>query len=224
MGKLELFFPVKPYFLYQRFGDSQACTENTPNVPITQRRVVGAVNGVCPVGYVPLYPLLGMKGHTGEDMAAGRGMPVRAAHDGIVREVQLEPERGLGVGIITHERRDMGPYGTHYAKTRYWHLLSVAVQLGQEVRCGDILGYADSTGLSSGDHLHFELKPVEYKDDGFTYYNAYQDNGYFGAVDPSMFWSQKNGVRFYAEDFRSFRSRLDAIRRAFENLLISLKK
>jgi len=219
MNKLELFYPVKPYFRYQQFGASDACTENRDDIPVLQRKVVSKVVGTCPVGYIELYPLLGMKGHTGADLAAGRGVAVRASHDGIVREVCLEAERGLGVGIVTNDLRDMGTHGTHHAKTRYWHLLSVTVQIGQEVKCGDVLGYADSTGLSSGDHLHFELKPVEYLSDGFNYENVFQSNGYFGAVDPEQFW---NGMA--ASDYQNITAKIKAIVLALKALMLALTK
>ena len=44
--------------------------------------------------------------------------------------------------------------------TRYWHLKtdSVAVEVGQEVRCGDVLGLVGSSGYSSLPHLHFQVE------------------------------------------------------------------
>ena len=158
------------------------------------------VNGVCPSGYEELYPLLGMKGHTGIDLGATRGQPIYASQDGFVYEIATEPERGMGVDVITNERFDMG--GTHYAKYRNWHMLSLNVLKGQKVRVGDLLGYADNTGFSSGDHDHFELKPVE-KDSNGNWYNVFQDNGYFGSIDPEPFW---NGL--YAVDQASLILRL----------------
>ena len=54
---------------------------------------------------------------------------------------------------------------------------------GQEVKCGDLLGLGDSTGLSTGDHLHFGLKPCN--KDGVS---SNEGNGYFGAIDPIPFY------------------------------------
>ena len=37
--------------------------------------------------------------------------------------------------------------------------------------------------MSTGDHLHYELKPIRFNSDG-TYWNVLQDNGTYGAIDP----------------------------------------
>lgn len=194
MSRLELYYPAKPFFVFQNFGESEACTENTPSVPIAKRRVVAKVNGTCPMGYTELYPLLGMKGHTGIDLLADHNQILRSSVNGIVKEIQTEVERGLGVGVITSEKVDMGTSGFHYAKVRQWHLISISVNLNQRVMIGDEIGRADTTGLSSGDHDHFEVKPVEYMGD--SHYNVFQNNGYFGAIDPKPFFNGK-----YAEDY-----------------------
>jgi len=192
--RLNLFYPIKPWIVGQGFGLSLACIENTPDVPITKRKVVAKINGVCPVGYIELYPLLGMKGHPGVDVIAYSGQPVYASIDGKVQEIQTEPERGLGVGIVSHNRYEMDEYGEHYVKVRDWHFKGINVSLGQEVNAGDLIGWADNTGLSAGDHLHNELKPVEFNADG-SYYNVFQSNGYFGAIDSEPFRN-----KFYAQD------------------------
>jgi len=42
--------------------------------------------------------------------------------------------------------------------TGYWHLSGIAVQVGQQVVPGSLLGYMGTTGLSTGAHLHWELR------------------------------------------------------------------
>lgn len=191
--KLELFYPCKPFYLGQGFGENKACSN-----PDRTGVVAELPDGTCPIGpdklqKVKLYPLLGMKGHTGLDLYAPDGWIVRAPCDGIVKEIQLEPERGLGVGIITLEKYEMEGE-EHYAKIRQWHGKKILVELGQVVRAGDPVMLADNTGLSAGSHNHFELKPVEYDQWG-NHYNVFQDNGYFGSINPLPHF---NG--FYAED------------------------
>lgn len=45
-------------------------------------------------------------------------------------------------------------------RSLYWHLMkhSVTVQIGDEVRCGDVLGLVGSSGYSSSPHLHFGVE------------------------------------------------------------------
>ncbi len=188
--KLELYYPFRPFFVGQGFGENRACSNPDKTGVVSQ-----LPDGTCPVGKVKLYPLLGMaKGHTGLDLHAPHGSVLRAPHDGIVREVQLEPERGIGIGIITLEQVDMDDHGIHYAKTRQWHGERLLVQIGQTVKTGDPVMIADNTGLSAGSHNHFELKPVEYDKNG-KHYNVFQDNGWFGCIDPMPYFT-----KFYAED------------------------
>lgn len=197
--KLELKYPVFPFFINQEFGDSQACTEDN-NLPLIKRKVVGMQWGTktCPVGYVELYPLLGMKGHTGMDIHATHGQELyHCGPDGVVEEIQTETERGLGIGIVTNDKFEME--GEEYqAKLRYWHLKGFNVKLGDSVKTGDLIGWCDNTGLSAGDHLHFECKPV-IKNRSGLYYNVFQDNGYYGSIDPKPYFigvyaSQKNYI------------------------------
>lgn len=213
MAKLELFYPSKPYIVGQGFAENKACSN-----PDTTGVVSQLPDGTCPAGKVKLYPLLGMaKGHTGLDLYAPDGWILRAPFDGVVKETQLEPERGLGVGIVTHDRRGMNEHGEHYAKVRMWHGKIVLVHLGKEVKCGDPVMIADNTGKSSASHNHFELKPVEYDALG-NHFNVFQSNGWFGAVDPVPFW---NGL--YAEDYATWTARLNVAYYEVMRMIASLK-
>ena len=88
--------------------------------------------------------------HTGTDYAAATGTPVRATADGSV--AWARPRGGYGNLVeIQH------PNG--YA-TRYAHLSQIAsgVAPGTDVRQGEVIGYVGSTGLSTGPHLHYEVR------------------------------------------------------------------
>lgn len=212
MKPLELFYPSKPFLIGQYFAENKACS-----FPDTTGVVTQNPDGTCPPGKVKLYPLLGMhKGHTGLDLDASDGTILRAPHDGIVKELSLEPERGLGVGIITEDKRDFGEYGVHHVKTRQWHGKKILVALGQKVKCGDPVMLADNTGKSSGSHNHFELKPVEYDLMGY-HFNVFQDNGWYGAIDPLPFF---NGL--YAEDYASITAKLKVIFIGLQEIIKSL--
>ena len=89
------------------------------------------------------------KMHTGIDIAAPGGTPILAAESGTVIRVQ---NIGSGYGrnvIIDHG----GNICTLYA-----HMSSVAVGNGQYVTRGEYIGGVGSTGASTGNHLHFEVR------------------------------------------------------------------
>jgi murein DD-endopeptidase MepM/ murein hydrolase activator NlpD len=195
--QLRLYWPVKPFYLNQRFGDNDPCVRDF-GLP-TQSIVNGADNNTCPTGYDKLYPHFGMSGHNGDDLAAGE-QNVYAACDGVVVEKQTVPARGLGLGILTNEAVDLNQFGTHFAKVRYWHLKTMYVEVGQQVKAGDLIGVTDNTGYSSGNHLHFEVQPMDKDAGGHPFLpNLVFTNGtnsvIAGAIDPTPFF-----VGMYAED------------------------
>ncbi len=184
---LSLYYPCKPYILFQNFGENDACYD-----PLT-KKVSTKTRGVCPLGYVGLYEYSGMKGHNGLDLYAPTGYAIHhGGPDGFVEELVDEEARGLGLGIISHDTYEC-ECGLYQVKLRYWHLKSFNVKKGDLVQTGDLIGYADSTGFSSGSHLHFELKAV--KQGTNAYMNVFQDNGYYGACNPTPYFT---GI--FAED------------------------
>jgi len=159
--------PLKDWIVNQAFGEDKCCIDNATN----KRFVYKETAQTCPVGFRSMYS--NMLGHNGIDLACVAWQPVYAARDGIVKEVCTELERGLGVGIVSSYNDG------EYYKHRYWHLNAIAVSLNQEVKTGDLIGYAGSTGYSTGVHLHFEVKRCNKYGD-----TLYDNNGYFGAIDP----------------------------------------
>ena len=101
-------------------------------------------------GFGPrLHPILGtVRMHTGVDFEASQGTPIRASADGTV--VTAADCGGYGnCTILDH--------GNALA-TLYAHQSSIAVKEGQTVRRGQVIGAVGSTGLSTGPHLHFEVR------------------------------------------------------------------
>jgi hypothetical protein len=97
-----------------------------------------------------LHPVLGSwLMHAGKDLAAPEGTPVVAALSGQVVSSGLAGGYGLAVEV-EHE----GPR----RRTLYGHLSELYVREGQKVRQGEVIGRVGSTGLSTGPHLHFELR------------------------------------------------------------------
>ena len=85
--------------------------------------------------------------HSGIDIAAGPGLPVKATADGIV---SFSGWSG-GSGNLVALEHGFG-YSTFFAHNRL-----VVVKVGQKVKRGDILSYVGSTGNSTGPHLHYEV-------------------------------------------------------------------
>lgn len=184
MAELMLRPPVTPFTITQRFGENLTCVNESTGTCVSRRQ-----GESCPPGYVPLYESRDLRGHNGIDLTATHAQPVYAALPGKVRGVSTETERGIGVTIISsHRYAFVG--GNYRAKTRYWHLLALAVRKGQRVTAGELIGWADNTGLSAGTHLHFELKPMKR---GLTgrLKNAFPRNSYYGAVDPEPYFVGK---------------------------------
>lgn len=93
-------------------------------------------------------PFTGMRDfHQGLDIVAPQGTRVVAPADGIVTRVG--PAGGFGLSLfISHG------FGV---VTRYGHLSSTTVKVGQRVRRGDPIALTGSTGRSTGPHLHYEV-------------------------------------------------------------------
>lgn len=182
--------PSRDFVVTQYFGEDKACVATDPST--NPQYVYKETAASCPGGYKSVYSQ--MNGHNGLDLRFARWQPVYALHDGIVQEVETEVARGLGVGIVTDKQYYCEESGKkEYFKTRYWHLIALNVHKGEHVTTGTLIGWADSTGYSTGDHLHLELKPVEvFKDTDskiVTIRNVLQNNGYFGAIDPLKYMS-----------------------------------
>jgi murein DD-endopeptidase MepM/ murein hydrolase activator NlpD len=87
-------------------------------------------------------------GHSGVDIAAPAGTPIRAPAAGLVLHVRT------GDPVFGHAVELLHPGGW---RTLYAHLSRVDVAVGQPIRPGDGLGLCGSTGLSTGPHLHWGL-------------------------------------------------------------------
>jgi hypothetical protein len=86
--------------------------------------------------------------HEGIDISTPYGTPIIAPAAGRVTKVGWENGYGLTVEI------DHG-YGV---MTRYAHQSRTAVRVGQQLKRGDRIGFVGSTGLSTGPHLHYEVR------------------------------------------------------------------
>jgi len=89
----------------------------------------------------------GRRFHAGVDLRAAYGTEVPAAAQGIVE--RAGEEAGYGLTIVLQHADGL--------ETRYAHLSSLDVRVGEEVRTGQVIGRVGSTGRATGPHLHFEV-------------------------------------------------------------------
>lgn len=183
MPKFELYYPVNPIHVNQGFGANGAYYQ---------------ANGINIIG------------HNGVDLMAYVGQPIFAAHDGTAY-YEVDDQGGHGVVVISNDQFDYKERQVNF-KSIYWHMVN-PVQFPQyvqpiplngtpkKVRRGDIIGYADTTGLATGPHLHLGLKPIvpgtpptsgDVADVGVgNWVNVEQTNGYLGAIDPTPYFNGK---------------------------------
>ncbi len=118
-----------------------------------------------------MYKKFGLAGHNGVDWGTPEGTLVVSPFDGEVKETGY----------------DQYGYG-NYCKIVNWEMLcyvimghqkQVVVSQGQKVVSGQLVGYADNTGNSTGNHLHLGLYKVDSQG-----LKLNSDNGYGGAINP----------------------------------------
>jgi murein DD-endopeptidase MepM/ murein hydrolase activator NlpD len=105
-----------------------------------------------------LHPVFGVwKQHTGIDLAAPMGTPIRAAGDGTVDFVGVQNGYG-NVVVLKH--------WSNYS-TAYGHMSRFVsgMHRGEKVHQGDVIGYVGATGWATGPHLHYEFRVAGHAQD-----------------------------------------------------------
>ncbi len=100
--------------------------------------------------------------HAGIDIPAPEGEVILAAADGTVSEVGFDPERGNYL-ILDH-----GDGLT----TLYGQCRDFTVEEGDTVRAGEMIGAVGSTGMSTGPHLHFEVRQDDEPQNPVAYFDS----------------------------------------------------
>jgi len=112
------------------------------------------------------YKDFSLAGHDGIDFDLPEGSTVLAADDGEVVRATENGDYGTTV-VIQHS----------WGKSYYGHLSAITAQVGNKILRGHPIGMSGSTGLSSGPHLHFGIKPNK---------NDF-NNGYYGKINPAPY-------------------------------------
>ena len=112
-----------------------------------------------------IHPVSGTtKFHKGVDINASVGAPILAADGGTVVISGNDP---AGYGIY------VSIYHSGGRSTLYAHMSSAAVSSGQVVSQGQVIGYAGSSGVSTGPHLHFEIAVNGNLQNPLSYFSGY---------------------------------------------------
>lgn len=87
--------------------------------------------------------------HSGVDVAAPTGAPIRAPAPGIVRLAEEDMYFEGGLVLLDHG---------HWLESAFLHMSRIDVEPGQRVEKGDIIGAVGATGRVTGPHLHWSMK------------------------------------------------------------------
>jgi len=125
----------------------------------------GGYNTISSLAGGRIHPVTGKPGnHAGIDIPAPSGTNIYAAKSGVV----IHAAKGTGSSwsygnyvIVSHSD------GT---STLYAHMNKRGVQKGQVVTQGDVIGYVGTTGRSTGNHLHFEVRSGSTRKDPVNYF------------------------------------------------------
>lgn len=125
----------------------------------------GGYNTISSLAGGRIHPVTGKPGnHAGIDIPAPSGTNIYAAKSGVV----IHAAKGTGSSwsygnyvIVSHSD------GT---STLYAHMSRIGCKEGQTVKQGDVVGYVGTTGRSTGNHLHFEVRSGSTRKDPVNYF------------------------------------------------------
>jgi murein DD-endopeptidase MepM/ murein hydrolase activator NlpD len=119
------------------------------------------------------YTDFGLLGHDGVDFDMPEGTPVLAVDDGVIVRARTNSDYGTTM-VVRHS------WGQSY----YGHLSEMTKQEGDTVTKGHPIGLSGQTGLATGPHLHFGIKPNTND----------ADNGYYGKINPWPYLANAQSV------------------------------
>jgi murein DD-endopeptidase MepM/ murein hydrolase activator NlpD len=125
-----------------------AAEEQNPE-PVESAMILPAAGRITSYFGHRVHPILRFtRFHAGIDIGAGWGSPIVAAADGQV----------IGAGWAGGYGRQVRIAHGDGMVSSYSHMSDYAVAPGTQVRRGELIGYVGSSGLSTGPHLHFEVR------------------------------------------------------------------
>lgn len=156
-------------FLAMLMGGGQQMETTWEGTGIFEWPLPGDFSITSPFGY-RTDPITGESSfHDGVDIAAPEGTAILAAADGVVVTANRTDSWGGSYGYYVKIRHDE-TYETLYA-----HCSEVLVKAGQEVEQGDVVALVGSTGNSTGNHLHFEVREGGNKVDAMGFFTRFAE-------------------------------------------------
>lgn len=131
------------------------------SAPFNERTIVTQFFGENP----GVYAKFGYRGHNGLDFGVMVGTPLVSLSDGVVEHATNDP---TGYGNYLRIRHRDGAIAV------YAHLNDFSVSVGEAVSERQVIGRTGNSGMSTGPHLHLDLRPVA----------ADGNNGFGGRIDP----------------------------------------
>lgn len=163
----------KPYQFRKGDGDFKFTHWPTLHEVVTQEFLANPQN----------YQQFGFPGHEGVDIRALHGESVFAVAEGRVYRVENEDNNNYGIHVRIEHVQDY--------KTIYAHLEAAAVTNGQQVRGGELIGWAGDTGNSFGSHLHLTLKRT-----GYVHTDRCGNQWSNNIFDPTPYLAEFDGVQW----------------------------
>ena len=147
------------------FGEGDVAQKKSPVSDIPSGNPIAGGGRISSEFGMRIHPVHGdRRMHAGIDIAAPNGTAVSSTADGMVKFAG--EQGGYGNMVILDHGNGV--------ETRYAHLSSLSVKAGDVVADGDLVGNVGSTGTSTGNHLHYEVR----------------ENG--KAINPRRYLSAKN--------------------------------
>lgn len=152
--------------LWNFFEDKSSIIEGTPELQPVPGNILSGF------GY-RINPFTGgVEFHKGVDIPAAIGTKVKAPADGVITFIGIKGGYGKVIKI---------DHGNHYM-TVYGHLHSFDVKVGDRVKKGDFIGEVGDSGMSTGSHLHYEVRLNNIPVNPVTYFKSVKEReGEFGA-------------------------------------------